>query len=166
MERFRPNLVVSGSSRSSLLPWDEDNWSECSLLSSSSMSSSFQFQDVTLRLVKPCSRCTIPLINPTTGEIEKEEPTRTLKLVRSGELLPRVMEGGKYPKRAKQFFFGWNCVVAPLSSHEDHSERPADKDGDTKARDDDDSGFRRIRVGDKVKVKRKSPLLSSEMEKS
>src|SRR5882757_6681223 len=50
MDRFRPNLVLSG-----LPPFAEDRID------------SLQIGDITLRLVKPCTRCTIPSIDHLSG---------------------------------------------------------------------------------------------------
>jgi uncharacterized protein YcbX len=54
MERFRPNIVVDGQPA-----WKEDLWSEVAIVGSEG--------SVTLKLVKPCSRCTIPDVDPVTG---------------------------------------------------------------------------------------------------
>lgn len=66
MRRFRPNIVVSGCEA-----FAEDNWSR------------IQIGDIILRVVKPCSRCVIPSINPDTG-IRGDEPLNTLKTFRRG----------------------------------------------------------------------------------
>ena len=60
MNRFRPNIVVTGCE-----PFAEDTWKEIRLA------------DTTFRIVKPCSRCVIPAINIETAERE-EEPLKTL----------------------------------------------------------------------------------------
>lgn len=60
MDRFRPNLVVSG-----VLPFAEDNWKR------------LRIGDVELALVKPCARCNVPGIDQATAEIGKE-PNATL----------------------------------------------------------------------------------------
>jgi uncharacterized protein YcbX len=52
--RFRPNIVVAGD----FAPYSEDTWS------------GLRIGDVELALVKPCSRCVIPSINPQTGAKE------------------------------------------------------------------------------------------------
>lgn len=49
--RFRSNIVVSGD----FAPYSEDTWT------------GLKIGDVELALVKPCSRCVIPSINPQTG---------------------------------------------------------------------------------------------------
>jgi uncharacterized protein YcbX len=60
MRRFRPNLVVSGCA-----PYAEDGWHR------------LRIGDITLRVVKPCSRCVIPTIDLETAE-RSAEPLRTL----------------------------------------------------------------------------------------
>ena len=41
-----------------------------------------------MNVVKPCSRCKIPSIDPNTGYFDKNnEPTRTMKKFRTGEVL-------------------------------------------------------------------------------
>jgi uncharacterized protein len=64
MTRFRPNLVVSGCSS-----YAEDAWREITIGS------------ISLRLPKPCSRCSVPTIDPETGETNKE-PLTTLNHLR------------------------------------------------------------------------------------
>jgi uncharacterized protein len=59
MERFRPNIVLAG------LPAHDEDRTE--VLHISDGSSTF-----TLKLVKPCPRCPIPDVHPTTGEINPE----------------------------------------------------------------------------------------------
>lgn len=51
MNRFRPNLVVSGASA-----YDEDQWSE------------FRVGNLTFFAVKPCARCTVPGIDQASAE--------------------------------------------------------------------------------------------------
>ncbi len=60
MIRFRPNLVVDGTA-----PFAEDGWRELAV------------GGVRFRAVKPCARCAIPNVDPSTGEVGVE-PTRTL----------------------------------------------------------------------------------------
>jgi uncharacterized protein YcbX len=64
MERFRPNLVISGCEA-----YAEDSWREISVGS------------IDFRLPKPCSRCAVPTIDPVTGETGKE-PLTTLNRLR------------------------------------------------------------------------------------
>jgi len=78
MARFRPNLVVQGSEA-----FAEDNWKE------------IRIGDLKFRIVKPCSRCIIPGIDPATGE-RGPEPLRTL---------------AGYRKRGEKIFFGQNVIA-------------------------------------------------------
>lgn len=64
MARFRPNLVLSG-----LQPWDEDHLDTLEMTTDDG--------PVRLKLVKPCSRCQIPNVDPANGEMQAE-PGRTL----------------------------------------------------------------------------------------
>jgi uncharacterized protein len=64
MLRFRPNLVVSGCES-----YAEDTWRDITIGS------------ISFRLPKPCSRCSVPTINPETGETGKE-PLSTLNRLR------------------------------------------------------------------------------------
>jgi uncharacterized protein len=59
VERFRPNIVLDGS-----LAHDEDHWSEMDVLDTPANQSVVL---ASLRLVKPCARCPIPNIDPTTA---------------------------------------------------------------------------------------------------
>ncbi|MEA3301761.1 MAG: MOSC domain-containing protein [Pseudomonadota bacterium] len=78
MKRFRPNLVVSGCDS-----YAEDEWQR------------IQIGDVTLRVVKPCSRCVITTVDPETGIKGPGEPLRTL---------------ASYRMRDKQVYFGQNLI--------------------------------------------------------
>ncbi|VAX13230.1 Flavodoxin reductases (ferredoxin-NADPH reductases) family 1 [hydrothermal vent metagenome] len=64
MRRFRPNLVVTGCE-----PFAEDSWKQ------------IRIGGIIFRIVKPCSRCVIPNIDPDTAE-KSAEPTRTLSRFR------------------------------------------------------------------------------------
>lgn len=64
MQRFRPNLVVSGCAA-----YAEDSWRE------------IRIGSIEFRLPKPCSRCAVPTIDPETAEIGKE-PLATLNRLR------------------------------------------------------------------------------------
>lgn len=65
MNRFRPNLVIDGTSA-----FEEDTWR------------SLQIGSVSFRVAKPCARCTVPTVNQDTGETGKE-PLRTLSTYRT-----------------------------------------------------------------------------------
>ncbi len=64
MNRFRPNLVVSGST-----PFDEDRWKQ------------FRIGAVEFAVVKPCDRCVTTTIDQQTG-VAGKEPLRTLATFR------------------------------------------------------------------------------------
>ncbi len=65
MNRFRPNMVLSG-----LRPHDEDRIHE------------LQADALSIRLVKPCERCSITTTDQATGHRPGDEPLRTLKSYR------------------------------------------------------------------------------------
>lgn len=69
MNRFRPNLVVSGVD-----PHAEDTWK------------SFRIGDVTFDVVKPCERCRVTTIDQATA-IASKEPLRTLATYRKRDNL-------------------------------------------------------------------------------
>eukprot|EP01080_Neovahlkampfia_damariscottae_P000546 gene546-8058_t len=65
MRIFRPNIVVSGSDA-----YEEDKWK------------TFKIGDIKYHNVKPCTRCTLPNVDPDTGDVSKE-PRSTLKEYRT-----------------------------------------------------------------------------------
>ena len=85
MQRFRPNLVFSG-----WLAFDEDHLDEIVIETAQG--------PVRLRLVKPCVRCTVPNVDPLSGE-SGHEPGDTL----AGFRADARMKGG--------ITFGMNAVV-------------------------------------------------------
>jgi uncharacterized protein YcbX len=91
MQRFRPNLVLSG-----LQAFDEDHLHE--------LDSAPREGPVRLRLVKPCTRCSIPNVDPATATTA-HEPGDTLASYRAD---PR-MKGG--------ITFGMNAVVLEGFEH-------------------------------------------------
>ncbi len=64
MTRFRPNLVISGCPA-----YAEDSWREITI------------DSIDFRLPKPCSRCSVPTIDPETAQTGKE-PLTTLNRTR------------------------------------------------------------------------------------
>ena len=60
MNRFRPNVVVSGFE-----PWDEDRWRR------------IRIGSVSFRVAKPCGRCIVTTTDQTTGE-RGRQPLRML----------------------------------------------------------------------------------------
>ena len=91
MQRFRPNLVLDG-----LQPWDEDHIDALEIDTGSGL--------VRLKLVKPCTRCTVPNVDPATG-VATNEPGDTLAGFRAD---PR-MDGA--------LTFGMNAVVLSGVEH-------------------------------------------------
>ncbi len=73
MARFRPNLVIA-SLDETLSANEEDHLDELTIATDEG--------DVRLRLVKPCVRCSIPNVEPATGE-EGHEPGDTLSTYRA-----------------------------------------------------------------------------------
>merc|ERR1712125_95029 len=65
---------------------------------------------VTLRLPKPCSRCTIPRVHPFTGEIGPD-PLSVLKRYRSGRALQETTSAHQayYAGHLGDIFFGQNA---------------------------------------------------------
>lgn len=78
MKRFRPNLVIDGS-----CAYEEDDWKRV------------RIGDISFKLVKPCSRCIIPSIDPSTG-LKSAEPLKTL---------------ASYRLREHKIFFGQNLIA-------------------------------------------------------
>lgn len=68
MNRFRPNLVVSGAA-----PYAEDRWGEIRL------------GEAILRAAKPCGRCEVTTTDQSTGEVLGPEPLLTLGAYRNSE---------------------------------------------------------------------------------
>ncbi|KAL8561122.1 hypothetical protein ACOMHN_033705 [Nucella lapillus] len=84
MERFRPNIVISGSPA-----FHEDNWSELQI-----------GESATFRMLDPCTRCVLTTVKPDVGERDaKSEPLETLKRIRC------------YPEYGKSPLFGVNAAL-------------------------------------------------------
>jgi len=80
MLRFRPNLVIDG-----VPPYAEDGWKR------------IRIGEHEFRLLKPCSRCILTTIDPSSGQRSSDrEPLATLKTYREQE---------------GQVFFGQNLVA-------------------------------------------------------
>ncbi|MGF6772414.1 uncharacterized protein YcbX [Paraburkholderia sp. GAS199] len=91
MNRFRPNMVVSG-----LDAYEEDYVESLSVAGSVDGS-------VELRLVKPCSRCPMPTVDQAKGAPDPDwpnEPTDTMSVYRAN------------PQRGGAVTFGNNAIVA------------------------------------------------------
>lgn len=83
MQRFRPNLVIKTSKAHV-----EDSWKR------------IQIGEISMRLVKPCSRCVITTINPQTAE-KTAEPLKTL---------------AGYRKQGNKVMFGQNVLHDSLGT--------------------------------------------------
>lgn len=83
MNRFRPNLVFSGSES-----FAEDGWKK------------IKIGETVFHVVKPCARCVMTTIEQTTGEKTGVEPLKTLA-------------GFRIPKRSvkKKILFGQNLIA-------------------------------------------------------
>jgi uncharacterized protein YcbX len=82
MERFRPNIVIDG-----VAAYDEDRMHE------------LRGNGVELRMVKPCTRCSITTTDQRTGALDGVEPLASLKTYR-------------YDRDLKGVLFGQNAIVA------------------------------------------------------
>lgn len=78
MERFRPNVVLDG-----LPAFDED------------YVKTLRVDGATLRVVKPCARCTVPGVDPATGE--------------ASSVVPDLL--ATYRRRENGVMFGVNAIV-------------------------------------------------------
>jgi len=76
MERFRPNVVIDGVDA-----YDEDRMHE------------LRVGPVTLRIVKPCMRCSITTTDQQRGAVDGVEPLKTLKEYRYDSALRGVAFG-------------------------------------------------------------------------
>lgn len=65
MQRFRPNIVVTGCQ-----PFAEDQWQ------------SINIAEIAMRIIKPCSRCVMTTVDPEIGQYTGKEPLRTLSTYR------------------------------------------------------------------------------------
>jgi uncharacterized protein YcbX len=83
MNRFRPNIVITGNAA-----WEEDQWQKIAI------------GDIEFSLVKPCSRCIIPSIDPQTSD----------KQMRVNQTLL------KYRLRDRKTYFGQNALYDRLGT--------------------------------------------------
>ena len=68
MNRFRPNIVVSGAE-----PYAEDGWKR------------IQIGQASFAAAKPCGRCQVPTTDQATGEVTGPEPLATLATYRDSK---------------------------------------------------------------------------------
>lgn len=95
MERFRPNLVIDGLD-APLDPHAEDHLDELEIETPQGV--------VRLALVKPCDRCTVPNVDPVTGE-HGHEPGDTLSTYRQDARLDGAIT------------FGMNAIILEGVEH-------------------------------------------------
>lgn len=88
MNRFRPNLVVSGADA-----FAEDGWKQ------------IKIGDAVFHVVKPCGRCVMTTIEQESGEKQGTEPLKTLASYR-------------IPKRSikKKILFGQNLIAETIGT--------------------------------------------------
>lgn len=86
MNRFRPNLVVSGSDA-----YAEDDWTKV------------RIGDAGFRSTKPCERCVMTTVEQSRGEFDGKEPLRTLATYR--------MAKDVIPERFESLGVGPNAVL-------------------------------------------------------
>lgn len=92
MNRFRPNIVVSGSEA-----FSEDNWSK------------IRIGDAVFRSTKPCERCAVTTVDQSRGEFDGKEPLKTLATYRMAkDVMPERLEAlGLTPNAV---LFGQNLI--------------------------------------------------------
>jgi uncharacterized protein YcbX len=92
MNRFRPNLVISGSDA-----FAEDSWKR------------IRVGDAIFRGTKPCARCVMTTIDQSRGEVAGKEPLKTLASFRMAkDVIPdRLEELGMNPTAV---LFGQNLI--------------------------------------------------------
>ena len=86
MDRFRPNLVFSGSDG-----FIEDKWTK------------IRVGETVFRVTKPCARCVVTTINQETGVSDDKEPLKTLSKYRKSSDI--------YPDNFADFGLGKNDVL-------------------------------------------------------
>ncbi len=86
MNRFRPNLVVSGAET-----FAEDHWQRV------------RIGEALFRSTKPCERCVITTVNQATGDFAGKEPLKTLASYRMAK---NVM-----PDRFSSLGVGANAIL-------------------------------------------------------
>jgi uncharacterized protein len=98
MNRFRPNIVVSGSEA-----FAEDRWSR------------IRVGDAIFRGTKPCARCVMTTVDQTRGEFDGKDPLKTLSEYRMAkDAIPDIYESlGMNPTAV---LFGQNLVGESISA--------------------------------------------------
>lgn len=70
IDRFRPNIVISGPAAFGEYKWEGKR---------------IKLGDVEFRFLMICTRCSIPTVNPETGEKQGAEPVATLKRLKASD---------------------------------------------------------------------------------
>ena len=98
MNRFRPNIVVSGSAA-----YAEDDWQN------------IRVGEAEFRSTKPCERCVIPTVDQSTGEFTGKEPLKTLASYRMArDVMPERYDSlGVAPTAV---LFGQNLIAESIGS--------------------------------------------------
>lgn len=92
MNRFRPNLVVSGTK-----PFDEDNWKRIRIGMSE------------FSVEKPCARCVVTTVDQASGTKTGKEPLKTLAdFRRAADVIPDTYES--FGLGPSDVLFGQNLV--------------------------------------------------------
>ena len=98
MERFRPNLVVSGAAA-----FEEDEWKYISI------------GDSEFKVAKPCARCVVTTIDQASGTGTGKEPLASLYEFRKAEqVYPDSF--GQYGLSSTDVLFGMNLIPLSIDS--------------------------------------------------
>lgn len=98
MNRFRPNLVVSGSDA-----YAEDDWQR------------IRIGEAEFRGTKPCERCVITTVEQSKGEFAGKEPLKTLAAYRRAEMvMPERFNALGVTKNA--VIFGQNLIAESVGA--------------------------------------------------
>jgi uncharacterized protein YcbX len=100
MPRFRGNVIVEGGE-----PWQEDAIQRVSVECARDVTGT---SNVVFDLCKPCSRCTVPTVDPGTGAVDRRV-FDLLRSKRSGRVLGWT--NGPSGDVTSGVFFGVNAVV-------------------------------------------------------
>lgn len=92
MNRFRPNVVVSGSEA-----FAEDKWAK------------IRIGEAFFRVVKPCARCVTTTVDQSKGEFDGKEPLKTLASFRMAkDVFPDTFE--LFDQKPNAVLFGENLI--------------------------------------------------------
>jgi uncharacterized protein YcbX len=92
MNRFRPNVVVSGAE-----PFAEDEWAK------------LKIGETIFRVPKPCARCVTTTVDQSRGEFDGSEPLKTLATFRRPrDVFPNTFES--YGFQGNEVLFATNLI--------------------------------------------------------